>query len=61
MNQAERIEAIARTHLRIETLQARGSDGLDFYDLGVCSVKAALEAAFLAGQSEGKVTNHAAI
>lgn len=45
------LERIAREHLFLETLQARGSDRLDFHDLGVASVKAALLAAFEAGQA----------
>lgn len=44
------IEQIAKTYLGIETLASRNSDSLDFYDLGVGGVKAALEAAFRAGQ-----------
>lgn len=45
------IEQIAQAHLGIETLASRNSDSLDFYDLGVGGIKAALEAAFSAGQA----------
>lgn len=44
------IAEIASTHLHIETLETRNSDSLDFHDLSVGGVRAALEAAFLAGQ-----------
>ena len=43
------VEAIAQRHLNIETLQVRSSDRLDFYDLSVWSVWAALMAAYVAG------------
>lgn len=46
------IEQIARKHLCIETLETRNSDALDFSDQAVWSIKAALEAAYLAGQKE---------
>lgn len=45
------IEQIAKAHLGMETLASRNSDSLDFYDLGVGGIKAALEAAFKAGQA----------
>ncbi len=41
---------IAREHLHVETLETQGRDSLDFHDLGVGSIKAALEAAYQAGQ-----------
>lgn len=41
---------IALDYLHIPTLTVRHSDGLDFHDVGVLSVKAALQAAFDAGQ-----------
>ena len=44
------LEAIARKHLHIETLERRSSDSLDFHDVSVWGVKAALQAAFEAGQ-----------
>ena len=40
---------IAREHLNIETLKPRRRDALDFHDVAVWSVKAALAAAFDAG------------
>lgn len=40
---------IAQTELDIETLETRNSDRLDFHEVGVARLKAALEAAFLAG------------
>ena len=43
------LESIALVHLGISTLERRGRDGLDFHDVGVVSLKAALEAAFRAG------------
>ena len=42
---------IAAKHFHIETLETRNSDGLDFYDVAVWSIRAALEAAFAAGQA----------
>lgn len=44
------IDRIARRHLGIETLAVRNSDSLDFHDVGVAGVGAALQAAFEAGQ-----------
>ena len=41
---------IARDVLGVPTLEARNSDSLDFHDLGVWSIRAALEAAFEAGR-----------
>jgi hypothetical protein len=45
---------IAQQHLRIETLETRNSDSLDFHDVGVWCVRDALEAAFRAGQQDAK-------
>lgn len=50
--QAELVN-IARTHLRLDTLETQKSDRLDFQEHSVGSIKAALEAAYLAG-----VTDH---
>lgn len=44
------ISQIAQKHLRIETLQVRHSDRLDFHDCNVASIEAALKAAFEAGK-----------
>jgi hypothetical protein len=40
---------IAQANLSIETLETRNSDRLDFHEVAVASLKAALEAAYLAG------------
>ena len=45
---------IAQQHLRIDTLETRKSDGLDFHDVAVWCLRAALEAAFDAGVEQGK-------
>lgn len=45
------LASIARKHLLIETMETRNSDSLDFHDVAVWSVKAALLAAFEAGKS----------
>jgi len=44
------LENIAKQHLFVETLETRHSDRLDFHDVSVWGIKAALEAAYLAGQ-----------
>jgi len=44
------LAAIAQTHLGFETLDTRHSDGLDFHEVSVWGVRAALQAAFEAGQ-----------
>ena len=41
---------IAASHLNLETLETRNSDSLDFHDMAVWSIKAALEAAYEAGR-----------
>ena len=38
-------------HFCLETLETRNSDGLDFHNIAVWSIRAALEAAFAAGQA----------
>jgi hypothetical protein len=48
------ILAIARDHLFFETLETRRSDSLDFREVSVWGVKAALEAAYAAGIAAGK-------
>ena len=51
MDQRDTILAdIATKHLFLETLEGRNSDSLDFHDMAVWSIKAALEAAFEAGR-----------
>ncbi len=42
---------IAARHFHLETLETGNSDGLDFHDVAVWSIRAALEAAFAAGQA----------
>lgn len=44
------IEAIARDHLGLETLETRSRDALDFSDQAVWSIRAALVAAYEAGR-----------
>ena len=48
------IAEIARTTLGIETLETRYADRLDFHDTAVWSIRAALEAAYLAGAAAAK-------
>lgn len=50
---AEAILKIAQTHLGLETIETRKSDSLDFYDLAVWTIRAALEAAYTAGHAAG--------
>ncbi|KAA0250581.1 hypothetical protein FBQ97_13895 [Acidobacteria bacterium ACD] len=50
------LEGIAKEHLGIETLGTRRSDALDFHDLAVWRVRAALEAAYQAGLAARKET-----
>ena len=45
------IEDIARRILRIETIETRNSDALDFHDLAVWNIREALEAAYEAGMA----------
>lgn len=47
---AELLE-IARQKLFVKTLETRNSDDVDFHDLAVWSLKAALEAAYEAGRA----------
>ena len=42
---------IARKHLNIDTLIERKSDSLDFHEVAVWNMRAALEAAFAAGKA----------
>jgi hypothetical protein len=54
MSQIDNIYAlIAQKHLRIDTLETRHSDRLDFHDVAVWSLRDALEAAFKAGVEVG--------
>ncbi len=46
---ADLLADIAQKHLFIETLETRNWDQLDFHEVSVWGVKAALEAAYAAG------------
>jgi hypothetical protein len=48
------LAAIAKEQLHIDTLETRNSDSLDFHDVAVWSVKAALDAAYRAGLAAAK-------
>jgi len=56
------IARIARLHLDVETLETRKRDALDFHDLAVWSIRAALNAAYAAGyeQAVADATDHTA-
>lgn len=45
-----KIEEIAERFLKVETLDTRNRDRLDFYNIPVWQIKAALEAAYNAGK-----------
>ena len=46
---ADLMAGIAKEHLFIETLEERKSDSLDFHEVSVWGIQAALEAAYAAG------------
>ena len=46
------LEKIAKKYFRVETLQTRNRDSLDFYDVAVWNIKAALKAAYEAGENK---------
>ena len=46
------LQKIARDVLGLETLETRNSDRLDFVELSVWQIKAALEAAYVAGAAQ---------
>jgi len=48
------IEDIARANLGVPTLAMRNSDSLDFHDVAVWQLRAALEAAYRAGAAATK-------
>ena len=58
-NQArdQQLQTIATDQLFIATLETRNSDRLDFHDVSVWAVKAALQAAFEAGR-QSRITNN---
>ena len=45
----EQLEQIAKQYLNVPTLERRTTDSLDFHEVSVWSLKAALEAAYQAG------------
>ena len=47
---------IAQRQFRIETLETRNWDRLDFHDVAVWSIRAALEEAFEAGRRAAETT-----
>lgn len=47
------LHRIARKYLRLETLDRRNGDSLDFHDLTVWQIRIALEAAYQAGERTG--------
>lgn len=50
MDKDKILNEIAKKELWIETLEARNSDRLDFYEVSVWSIKKALEQAYEAGR-----------
>lgn len=50
------LEKIAQQYLGLETLQERKADSLDFHDLAVWSIEAALLAAYQAGAAAAALT-----
>jgi hypothetical protein len=48
----QQLDQIARKYLRISTLKCRNSDRLDFHDVSVWAVHAALNAAYRAGAKD---------
>ena len=60
--QSQLFEQIAKKHCRVETLETRNRDSLDFHDVSVWGLKSALQAAFDAGrmhQRSQKLENEA--
>lgn len=49
-NEGKALLAIAKQHLDLDTLDERRSDSLDFHELSVWQIRAALEAAYRAGE-----------
>jgi hypothetical protein len=48
------LKRIAKKYLRLDTLDRRNSDSLDFHDLAVWQIRIALEAAYRAGKRSRK-------
>ena len=55
MTMLDKLEKIAQEELGIETIETRMSDNLDFYDVGIWSIKSALERAYELGRKDGKL------
>lgn len=61
LSMSDEIERIAKLYLRVEVLRTRNSDRLDFHDLHVAEIKAALTAAYMAGAALSATAKGAAI
>jgi len=48
---------LARKHFLLETLETRNSDRLDFHDVAVWAIRAALEEAYEAGRRASAATD----
>ena len=48
---------IAQQHLRLETLETRHSDSLDFHEVAIWQIQEALQAAFEAGRQAALKSN----
>ena len=57
MTHTATLQSIAKKHLSIDTLNRQKSDSLDFHDLAVWNIEAALQAAFEAGLNARKSCN----
>lgn len=53
----DQLTIIAQQHLRIESLERRNHDRLDFHDLAVWQIRQALEAAYAVGLSNALVAD----
>lgn len=53
----DQLTIIAQQHLRIESLERRNHDRLDFHDLAVWQIRQALEAAYAAGLSNALIAD----
>ena len=52
------IAEVAKEHLDLDTLETQNSDSLDFHELSVWQIKAALEAAYVQGKRDGVSAGH---
>ena len=52
------IREIAQRQFRLETLETRNRDRLDFHDVAVWAIRAAFEEAFEAGRCAGPAKTH---